>query len=261
MLLRAFKYVKNIVENNNKQFSFYLTALNEHFRYLLFGTKLSDPYKIPIIINNYNRYEMLCKLINSLVQRGYYNIYILDNKSTYPPLLEYYQRCPHKVIKLDKNYGFQALWLNKSIFQQFKNNYYVYTDADMEIDPQCPNNFIEFFISILKKYPLSQKVGFGIRIDDLPNCYANKDKVIEWEKQFWKKELSPGLYKAWIDTTFALYRPFAYGPTSERLTIRTGSPYLIKHLPWYIDSENLTDEELYYIKHISKSTHWSQLNK
>ena len=94
------------------------------------------------------------------------------------------------------------------IYDRFKQNYYVYTDPDVQIDETCPADFMEYFVRILNTYPSCQKVGFGIRIDDLPDSYHNKSKVIEWETQFWRDEVKPGLYRASIDTTFALYRPY-----------------------------------------------------
>ena len=46
---------------------------------------------IPIIINNYNRYSAFIKLVDWLSSAGFVNIIVLDNQSTYPPLLEYYK--------------------------------------------------------------------------------------------------------------------------------------------------------------------------
>lgn len=238
-----------------------LVILFNKLKWYFIGRRPNDVKKIPIIINNYNRLSYLKKLIDSLTKRGYNNIIILDNKSTYPPLLEYYESCPYRVIRLDKNIGYRAIWLS-GVFEEFKNSYYVYTDSDMEIESDCPDDFMEYFISILNKYPLSQKVGFGIQIDDLPNHFINKEKVINHEMQFWKNEVAPGVYRADIDTTFALYRPFCKGVASKyHETYRTGKPYIIKHLPWYVDSNNMTDEEEYYVNTITQSTHWSKDSK
>ncbi len=231
------------------------------FRWLILGTRVSNPKEIPIIINNYNRLTYLQSLIASLTSRGYNNIYILDNKSTYPPLLDYYKNCPFTVIRLDKNIGYKALW-ESGVFNQFKHSYYVYTDSDMEITAECPEDFMQHFIDILNRYPLSQKVGFGIKIDDLPNHFINKQKVIEHECRFWIKEVEDGLYRADIDTTFALYRPYCKGVASiYHKVYRTGAPYLIKHLPWYVDTNNMSDEELYYVNNITQATHWSKDSK
>lgn len=251
-------FLKNKFEFSISSYCYNFLVFLSHIKWCIYGKKIKNPKEIPIIINNYNRLFFLKKLIDSLNRRGYYNIYIIDNNSTYPPLLEYYDTCPFKIFRLEYNAGYLALW-KTGLFKQFERSYYVYTDSDMQIETFCPDDFMQKFISIMQKYPFSQKVGFGIRIDDLPDCFENKKQVIEWENQYWKKEVCQGVYLAQIDTTFALYRPFNGGPANSRYeTYRTGFPYLIKHLPWYINSSNLDEEEKYYINSITKSTHWSQ---
>lgn len=230
-------------------------------RWIISGVRITNPKDIPIIINNYNRLEYLKMLIDSLTSRGYNNIHILDNNSTYPPLLEYYKSCPYSVILLGKNIGYKALW-QSGVFDRFKHSYYVYTDSDMEIAAECPDNFMQHFLDILKRYPLSQKVGFGLRIDDLPDHFANKTSVIKHESQFWTREVESEVYRADIDTTFALYRPYCKGVASIYHEVyRTGKPYLIRHLPWYVDTNNMSEEELYYVNNITQSTHWSIQSK
>ena len=71
--------------------------------------------------------------------------------------------------------------------------------------------------------------------------------------------MEKGVYKAEIDTTFALYKPFCGGKADlYHQTFRTGFPYVIKHLPWYEDSGNLSEEEIYYINSVTQSTHWAK---
>lgn len=230
------------------------------YKFQLYGKKL-DSYEIPIIINNYNRLEYLIRLIHSLKIRGYKNIYVLDNNSTYPPLLDFYKKTDVNIIYLERNWGFRAIW-ESGIVKRFWNSYYVYTDSDMEIEKECPDDFLGYFMRILEKYPKCFKVGFGLKISNIPVSFQHKNEVIAHEKQFWSKELEPGLYEASIDTTFALYRPYTgTSANSKKLCIRTGTPYLIKHLPWYIDSKNITDEEKFYINSVTQSTHWTKINK
>ena len=223
----------------------------------LFTNKPEDFFEIPIIINNFNRLTYLKELINSLESRGYKNIYIIDNKSTYPPLLEYYKKIPYKVFLLEQNLGYLALW-KSSIHKKFKNQYFVYTDSDVVPIDECPNNFIQYFYELMQIYPRASKIGCALRIDDLPNCYKNKNKVIEWETKFWNREIKKDIYRAPIDTTFALYRPNAKGPAyNHDFMLRIGGLYQAKHLPWYNDDQNLTEEEQYYINHTKTSTHWT----
>ncbi len=221
-----------------------------------------DYKNIPIVINNYNRLTMLLKLIDSLTSRGYYNIHILDNASTYKPLIEWYSTCPYTLYRLEKNYGHLALW-KSGLYKMFWGQYYAYTDPDIEIHPDCPDDFMEKFIKLLDKYPKALKAGFSICIDDLPDHFERKKNVQEWESQFWKKELEPNVFNAPIDTTFAVYKPYFKGEGIKFFCtyIRVGFPYSIRHLPWYVDSKNLDEEEKYYISKLHTETHWSELSK
>lgn len=229
----------------------------------LFRKEFPAPEDIPIIINNFNRLSMLKRLLASLEERNYHNIIILDNNSTYPPLLEFYESNykKYEIIHLGQNYGFLALWKKPGLYDRFKRNFYVYTDPDLEIDKGCPSDFMSFFLETLKKHPDCQKIGFGIRIDNLPNHYKEKESVIQWEKQHWEIPYGDRLFKARIDTTFALYRPFCKGGHSSHLVFRTGAPYLIRHLPWYQDSSNLSEEDIYYISNSRQSTMWTSKSK
>ena len=106
------------------------------------------------------------------------------------------------------------------------------------------------------------KAGFGLRIDDLPSCYRFRAEVQEWEKQFWEIAIGEGQYHAPIDTTFALYRGGKWDSNASLAAkyraVRTGQPYLARHLDRYMDSDHKTEEQLYYQAHaIPEMTNWS----
>ena len=220
-----------------------------------------DIHQIPIIINNYNRLTTLQQLIDSLKSRGYHNIYILDNKSTYPPLLDWYQSAPCEVIYLPANLGFKALWKHKPTRKRFCKDFYIYTDSDIVLDGSCPDDLIQkMYHLMVHKYLYAFKIGPSLRIDDLPDHYARKEEVIKWESRFFKRYLvEDNLYRAPIDTTFALYRPhIGLSRRSYLESYRMGSPYVVKHLPWYENTASLTDEERYYKDHCVHVTAWSK---
>ena len=125
---------------------------------------------------------------------------------------------------------------------------------------QCPADFISYFYSLLKKYPHVHKVGFSLKIDDLPDHFEHKEKVYNWEKRYYENALEPEVYQAPIDTTFALYRPFSKAGKRDGSTpiIRTGIPYQARHLPWYVNTDNLDAEETYYVQSLQTRTHWSR---
>jgi hypothetical protein len=219
-----------------------------------------DIKQIPIIINNRNRLTYLLQLITWLEKNGYTNIYIIDNASTYPPLLDYYASTKHKIFRLKENIGHHSLW-ESGIIKQFETDYYVFTDPDIVPIEDCPGDAIEVFMNILKKYPRIEKAGFGLKIDDLPDHYADKQKVIDWEKKFWVKQVEKDLYDAQIDTTFALYRPYTDGHIWVQLSYRTAGKYMAYHLPWYEDSAKPTEEDTYYKNHTREGiSHWTNLN-
>lgn len=233
---------------------------NMRFRLLtvfsnIFKRQVTDYRSVPVIINNYNRVDCLVELITWLEQAGICRIYIIDNHSTYPPLLDYYESCPYTIFRLDRNVGFQALW-HTPIFNRFKGDYYVYTDPDIIPTTNCPKNAVSYFRELLDRFPEVDKVGFGLKIDDLPDHYPLKEKVLQWEAAFWQKQVAPGVYDAAIDTTFALYRPHAQGG-SELRSLRTGMPYLARHTSWYLDPFHLSEEETYYQAHAGRAASWT----
>lgn len=223
--------------------------------------QIKDPFSIPIIIVNYNQLESIRNLINVLIKRGFYKIVILDNHSSYPQLLEYYDELKQNpkitLHLLDKNLGHMALWLKKDLLKKYSDGYFVLTDPDMMIEESVPNDFMKIFIKLLNKHINVRKVGFSLRIDDIPDYYPNKEKVIGWEQQFWKEKEKNGHFIARIDTTFALYRPsFIYDSNGFESAIRTNAPYIVKHLGWYIDYSDLSDEQKFYFKTANNSSSW-----
>jgi hypothetical protein len=213
-------------------------------------------HEIPIIINNRNRLSYLLALIEWLEKRKFYNIYIIDNNSSYPPLLQYYNITRHKVFRLNKNVGHMALW-KTDIYDRFKRNYYVYTDPDVLPMEDCPDDFMEYFMQKLNQYKSIEKIGFGLKIDDLPEHYSDKKKVIEWEEQFWARKVEENIYDAHIDTTFALYRPLTNYLAHGVRAYRTAGRYIARHLPWYENSAMPTEEDSFYRKNVRLgASHW-----
>ncbi|HET9111698.1 MAG TPA: hypothetical protein VFN78_12795 [Ktedonobacterales bacterium] len=210
--------------------------------------------QVPIIINNRDRLEPLLKLLDWLQRAGQHNIYIVDNDSTYPPLLAYYRRCPYKVIMLRENVGHLAAWTQGIVEQVAKDQYYVVSDPDIVPVEYCPTDALDRFRDILDRHPDRFKAGFGLKIDDLPSHYKFASEVKAWEGQFWTMEREPGVFDAPIDTTFALYRP---GSPQLVSALRTGEPYVARHTPWYANTRRPDREERYYRAHTRADVnHW-----
>lgn len=211
----------------------------------------------PVFVICRDRLSPLRQLVSWLESAGMTNIIFIDNDSAYKPLLEYYNSTPYQVIRTGKNIGHTVVWSEGMAKALFPNQYYIVTDPDVIPDEACPKNAVANFYELHCKYSDYQKVGFGLQIDDLPDHYKLKSHVIEWESQFWKEELEPGVYEAGVDTTFALYKPYTDFYMLHP-SIRTGRPYTARHLPWYVDSEKIDPEEAFYRMHARQDvTSWN----
>ena len=226
-----------------------------------------------IFICSYNRYQPLKALVESLNKRGYYNIVILDNGSTYEPLLEWYKSLDKTdVYFCAHNYGPEALDcvrdFEPSFWEKYNhivlNEYHVYTDSDVVPVDEVPDDFIDTMIGLCKKYNIP-KLGLSLKIDDLPDHYILKERVTNHESSFFEREYimdeACQLFKAPVDTTFAINSPgLACGYNDY--AYRAAGNYFARHTPWYYDSNNLPEEEVYYLNNITgPRPHWSNILK
>ena len=207
---------------------------------------------IPVFIICYNQYTFVKSMVDQLLKYTN-NIYIIDNKSTYPPLVKYLKDMENKIniIYKDKNYGHFVYKMDDIV--QLGGEKYIITDPDLELNPNLPMNFIEILYNLSEKYK-ANKVGFALDIVNNINpnltCKINDIdyKITEWEKQFWENKIDDDtyeLYNADIDTTFVLINP-KY-PTDMR--VRVAGDFTCIHKPWVIDYEKkLLDGELDYYK-------------
>ena len=210
----------------------------------------------PIFIINYNQLFTLKGMIDWLTNAKYKNIFIIDNASCMPELLEYYDNTPAKVVRMEKNYGHKVM-LKSGLQEKLKPFYYVITDPDLIFPNEFPNNFVWNFYKIYNEasFPDCQKIGPALKIDDLPDSYPLKNKVIEWESQFWEHRVRTHLGDGYImlqngmgiDTTLALYPPnFDTRCRTSHSALRMAGRHVPKHAPWYLDPANLPSDIVYY---------------
>src|SRR5690606_7613706 len=132
------------------------------------------PKRIPIVIINYNQLYYLKQLLNFLISRGFRNIIIIDNNSTYPPLISYYEEIIDKVTihrRID-NLGHMVFFHDPIYIKKYGKGFYVLTDADIVPNKDLPHNFMRIMLNILIRYSsVITKVGFALRIDDIPDYY------------------------------------------------------------------------------------------
>jgi hypothetical protein len=212
---------------------------------------------IPVYILNRNNLDRGFRdLVSWLSATGTRYIEVLDNDSSYPPLLQYYNVCPAtKITMLKENLGPYVFWSSQRHLQT--ETPYVITDPDVVPDKECPHDLIKKMLDVFMRYsPTCLKVGPGLRIDNLPNNYSRKNEVIAHEKQFYA-ELMPekDVYKAAIDTTFAMYWT-RQDNSAWYNHYRLAPPYVVEHRPWYINSAQRTDEDEFYAARCEAWSYW-----
>ncbi|KFC59373.1 hypothetical protein FEM08_19770 [Flavobacterium gilvum] len=236
----------------------YVKLKNDFFNKTVINQN-KDHKLIPIIIISFNQLFYLKQLIDFLKKNNFKNIVIIDNNSTYKPLLEYFDKIESDVTihRLKENYGHLVFWKVKELYKKYSKGYYVVTDADINPISECPEDFLLYFKKILDKDLKITKVGFSLKIDDIPITNVNREKILKWESRFWQHCTNDGNFMAAIDTTFALYRPrYDHNQNSFLRGRRTKYPYAAKHGGWYIDSNRLTDEQKFYLENCNESSSW-----
>lgn len=211
-----------------------------------FRANVTDVTSTPVFINLRDRVEPLKQLVTWLEKCGIKNIYFVDNDSTYEPLVTFLANTPHQVIELGRNGMHKAPWESFAIRFIAKEKPYIVSDPDITPTDETPTTTINRLYEVLAKYPQVNKVGVALKIDDIPEHYALRDSVIQWESRFWEKslELEPNVFKADVDTTLALYRPGTWWFLSP--SARIAGKYSMRHEPWYQSLDNPTEDMLYY---------------
>jgi hypothetical protein len=121
------------------------------------------------------------------------------------------------------------------------------TDPDLQFNAELPEDFLANLIRLTNELKVG-KAGFALRIDDSHLMHQGKFEInrntyhaTEWENQYWKTSLgklkdgSP-VYKADIDTTFAVYNKKFFSRETFFDAVRVAGRYACRHLPWYRES-------------------------
>lgn len=189
---------------------------------------------IPVIIIAYNQFTYVKNMVQQCIPITN-KIIIIDNASTYEPLLNYYKNELPKLKKVELirhqvNGG-------SLVYQTYVNKFpdeYVVTDPDLLFNPKMPNDAISI-LSNLRKELNAKVVGLALDISDHSNftdAIFRAKSIYEWESVFWGNRVKydiEEIYIAPIVTTFALHSKSSTSKTSLRVAGR----FTCKHIPWY----------------------------
>lgn len=218
---------------------------------------------IPVYINCFNRLTTTRALVAQVRCFPGAEPIVIDNNSDYEPLLEWFAQAPCEVVRLTQNLGHHAPWLS-GVIAGDSAPLYVVTDCDLDLTG-VPADVLEVLQGPLmwtRSQPI--KSGLALRIDDLP---AWQMSVKQWESRWWRSpnKIDPRFFDAAIDTTFALYRGSTPHDQCMRVmgisSVRLAGPYQARHVPWYMDGENLDDENKNYFETANSSNSWRPAGK
>lgn len=187
------------------------------------------------------------------------NPILLDNGSTYEPLLEWLERCPYTVIRVGANAGCYGFWNEKR--HHDLTSPYIVSDSDLDLT-DVPDDAVDQLRWTLDENPDIAKVGLSLEIDDIPDTYEFKQDVLQWEKPYWTVPRGKH-WLAGVGATFALYDPARNAILDKNFysAIRLDRPYTARHLPWYLDFDQLSDELRFYYSRCDDLAYWGSRTK
>ena len=224
---------------------------------------------IPIFIISNNRLDFLKQSIQSYYDciKTPVKIVIIDFGTTYEPTLRYLR-------KLEKK-GTEIYWkeiisykgslnLIRGIVQDYFKNHpasnYVVTDPDIVLD-KVEGDVLEVYSYLLERFHKITIAGPMLRIDDIPDHYRFKERLVSRSLEstyhhrkilnipYGHRRIKYVLVK--IDTTFGMRRA-GEDFWRNRWAARVLAPYAAKHLEWYLDFKNPTEDQEYYTQHASR---------
>jgi hypothetical protein len=226
-------------------------------------------HPVPIFIITHDRVSVTEESIKSyaLNIRDSYELVVHDTNSTFPGMQSYLKGLEENgvcVVRDSINDHKRVAYTISEYMSKSKSEFYVLTDPDIALDKTKPD-ILSFFAKLLIKF--GKPVGTMLRIDDIPDYYPLK----EWAHkkhydQFWNKVPDHEDHKGSlvaiqhtpIDTTFQLiHRDMnPHNMVVPKEGVRVYAPYLARHLDWYLNPNELTADQAYYLDNASKTAHW-----
>jgi hypothetical protein len=215
--------------------------------------------KIPVIINNRNFLTWPKAMVERIKEYdGVGEIIIVDNDSTYPPLLEWYATNPCRIEKLDTNVGMGAPWVS-GVVKQLNGAPYVLTDPDLGLE-ETPDDTLLYLLDKLNTLQLD-KVGLGLDWQIVEKKSPYYERLNLYEKSRWNNSpVKDDVYtEVQIDTTFALYNVDHYFIGGGSTTF----PYVARHYPWEFSIEEARNSEefMYYMDNATSASSYKTLIK
>ena len=217
--------------------------------------------KIPVILNNRNLLTYPKQMVEDLKTfENIGEIYIIDNGSTYEPLLEWYETKPCNIVKTG-NMGHHSPWVI-GLTKTLDSDYYVVTDSDLDLS-LTPKDSLNYLVDKLEKHTGYDKIGLSLSNWDVPINSPYHEFLKIWANTNWDiNSVNDGLLvNQRVDTTFAIYHQKR---NYLGHSCATYSPYSVKHIPWEFTHDILDNlktqnyEYYHYLVNSNSSSSYKQ---
>lgn len=213
---------------------------------LMNATATPSAPRVTVIINNRDLLEWPRRMVQHLERLpGVAEIVILDNGSSYRPLMAWYRTIPHRVLFLE-NLGHTAPWTS-GVLDTIGTDLYVVTDPDLDLSA-LPDDTLAHLAGLLERHPSLGKVGLSLATDGIPAESPYRDHVAKYERLPQERASGPeGLIAMPVDTTFALHDRRVLREY-KICGMRTPAPYVARHEPWHVVKPE--GDFAYYLDHV-----------
>lgn len=209
---------------------------------------------MPVYIPCFNNQTYCRSMIKQLAEFGFEDITLVDNASSSPEMHQFLDEVESQVNvdRLTENLGPKRSIFTPERFAKMPRHFCV-TDPDIVFNPFLPEDFLDQLIAQTKTHEVG-KAGFALDImhrqffsDTVVNLLYQEWKIWEWEERFWANPIgttrtNDTVYRADVDTTFALYDKEHFVRDDFCVGVRVGGRFTAGHAPWYAQSDVPEDE-------------------
>jgi hypothetical protein len=214
------------------------------------------PWRLPILVPVYNNPTYARSMVAQLAPRGL-EVVVIDNASDAAPMAACLDELADQATVVRLNHNFGPFIFRDEAAYDLLPDLFCLTDPDLALHPELPADFLDQLAALTEKFRIG-KAGFALDISE-PHLLKDERFAVpvghatcwEYEAQYWTNPLGATddgdpVYRADIDTTFALYNKKYFTPNNHYPAVRVAGRYTAKHLPWYKDSFLPIDEDMAY---------------
>lgn len=214
--------------------------------------------QIPVFVNSYEQLTYLRDTLDWFFDHGFCNITVLDQGSTYLPLLAHYARPDFRSrVRLlrFRNIGPRRAIRRVAAMTDYDKPF-IFTDPDLELPTTPDPAFVTRLLQLGRHYDVV-KVGLALDIHSERvngNLPIGRYTIRRYYRRFFSNQVEKDVFRVGVDTTFFAYVPRPLPRREDILSSQpripalrvSGDGFLAQHRPWLFHNGMPPEEEAYY---------------